>query len=363
MKKYLLYQMLFASCMFCSCRNYEKEFKQLVRELEQKGVFLHQEPDSHVAIYEENGCVMSNDLESCKVVFSPEKVFKAYSYQLNVENTGQVNVITKIKDVCLDKNEISYKGSIILTYPLYYHIYISSKKLLDENDNIRGYNCYIPTDTLFPDLKTTTWYNEDKKKDEEWNVISSNASILSDKLNTLGLKLEPLPGKLTMYFKSTSGNKVKEVLNVMKYSCDEYGIEYNIYNFQNIDEVLNFYYYIMMDVKIKTEGDDFIKLEDISKAYSDNAVRADALFKGKTLKILCKLEQINNNDNLLMFLNYKYKMTASHSLLFGGIKIEAYSNDENFANINYPANVYMEATLYSAKRGYVFTDCKMMMVK
>ena len=362
MRKYLSYVMLFSICIFSSCRNYEKEFKALKNELEQKGVYLHQAPKSYVVIYEENGCVMSNDLDSCKVVFSPEKMHKAYSYELNVENTGKINVIKKIKDIDLDKNSISYEGSMIITYPTYYHIKISSAKFSIENENIEGYEYFIPqSKALSPILKTTKFYNENKEE-ERWKVVSMNASILSDKLNSLGLALTPLPGKLTMYF-TTKGDEVTEVMNLIKYSCKEYGIEHYLYNFQNFEEIRNFYFNKMMEIKVKTEGHNFIKLEDISEEYFKNSVRADALYKEKILKIACDIKSIQNNDNLLLFRNYKYKLTASHSLLFGGIKIEAYTNDENFVNINYPAKIYMETTLKSAKSGYLFTNCKLIMVE
>ena len=75
---------------------------------------------------------------------------------------------------------------------------------------------------------------------------------------------------------------------------------------------------------------------------------------------------MQNNNNFITFLNYKYKLIQKRSVLFGGYNIEAYSNDENFINIDFPKKIYMEATMFlreSESIDYYFTDCKLIMTE
>lgn len=370
MKQYFLYLVLLMTCILSSCRNYKKEFEILKNELNQKGVLLDSKQEFYLLLYEEKGEIKANNLDSCWTIFSPKKTLKTYTYQLSIENNGNVKVTPKIENVNLYDDDISYKGEILGNNKFYIKIY--PKMLLEKNENIQfySYDNDIPN-IINPILHMTLWNGESNKVgDGEWSPMSINASILSDKLNLSGLELESLPGKLTIYFFARK-DKIIDVSNIMKYTYKDYGIEYRVNNFKSIENIRNFYYFIKekiikreKQIYLESEKQNFIKLEDIGKAFSNNSVRAEAQYKGKRLKITCKLDKIRNNDNLLTFLNYKYKLTSSYSLLFGGFNIEAYSNDENFVEFNYPANVYIEATLFSAGRGeYIFTDCNLIMIE
>ena len=57
MKRYSWYLMLLIACIFSSCRNYTKEFKQLAVELENKGTLIDKNEKLHMVLYEEDGCV------------------------------------------------------------------------------------------------------------------------------------------------------------------------------------------------------------------------------------------------------------------------------------------------------------------
>lgn len=349
---------------FCSCRDYEKEYQALMNELEQKGTLLDSDERRYLLLYEENGDVKANNLDSCWTVFSSKNTCEIYTFHLSVDNNGTIKVIPKTESINLQNDIISYKGEIMGDNDFYISIY--PQMLLLKNEYIKYYNYH--NNTLYPHLYMIdhTWENS-----AEWHSMSIDASVLSDKLNMSGLELQPLSGKLTLYFWALSTGEMHKVCNYFKYTNDDYGIEYRVENFNSIGNVRDFYHYVNQEIKnkqrqiyIESEKRNFIKLEDIGEAYSNNSVRADALYKGKRLKIACELSRIENNSGLLTSLGYKYKLTSRYSFLHGGFDIDAYTNDEKFVELNYSANVYMEATFVTNKGGkYVFTDCELIMAE
>lgn len=381
---YLLFVLL-VSCMLPSCRNYKQELKALASTLNRNGTLIDMNEEVHMLIYEEDGCIKANNMDSCWTVFSPKKPLKTYVYQISVEENGKINIITKKEDINLPINNISYgiyssfSNDIKVDNNKFSHIETTIHH--KEEGQIRWY--YYDSrqpDLVIPELSTVSIFSEfgeeadsyEEMRDASWNSVSVNASLLSDKLNetyqSLGMELEPLPGTLTVYFRANKNGKVENISNIMKYSSEAYGLLYKVETFKNIDEISNFYYNISMNIReiqrknyIESEKHNFIKIEDIDKAYKANFVRADEQYKGKIVRVACSLDQIKKNDNIIFFTDYKYKL--SYSNLFG-FDIVAYSNDENLVNLNYPANIYMEATLYSAEKGnYIFTNCQLMMVE
>lgn len=347
---YLLFVLL-VSCMLPSCRNYKQELKTLASTLNRNGTLIDMNEEVHMLIYAEDGCVKANDMDSCWIVFSPKNPLKTYVYQVSVEEKG-INVIAKKEKINIDKHNISYGKYIGYSTDIItddkgnfshfeINIYPKDNKIIDKyNYDSRN------SEMLIPELKTTNLryeFGEEAKdfkemqKDNSWNSISFSASLLSDKLNETynfsGMELEPLPGTLTVYFRANKNGKVEKISDIMKYSSEAYGLLYKVETFKNIDEISNFYYNISMNIReiqrknyIESEKHNFIKIEDIDKAYKANFVRADEQYKGKIVRVACSLDQIKKNDNIIFFTDYKYKL--SYSNLFG-FDIVAYSNDEN----------------------------------
>lgn len=385
MKRFHLYLLLLIASIFCSCRNYTKEFNQLAFELETKGTLIDKNEKLHMVLYEEDGCVKANDLDTCWVVFSPHNQLKTYQYQIDIGNKG-INVTSKIENVKI--GDISYRRyfgrssdpSIITDNSdklSYFRIIIYPK----ENNNVERYEFDSRNPNLIiPELHTTSLNKEFGEKEDysydDWSSISSDASFISDKLNSLyessEMKFEPLPGTITVYFKTNNG-KIDQISDVMKYVNEDYNIRYKLEDFKGIDAFVNFYYSlnkeianIQQQMNFEEIKKAFIDISELDKLYSENAARADLLYKGKRVKISCKIEKMQNNNNLITFLNYKYKLIQKRSVLFGGYNIEAYSNDDNFINIDFPRKIYMEATMFlreSESIDYYFTDCKLIMTE
>lgn len=386
MKQFHLYLLLLIASIFCSCRNYTKEFKQLTFELETKGTLIDKNEKLHMVLYEEDGCVKANDLDTCWIVFSPQNQLNTYKYQLDIDDKG-IHVIAKIEKINIKNDIISYGKN-----------YLSSSKsiITDSNGKLSHFNLTIyPNDNnnikwyeydsrksnlIIPELHSTSLEKEFGEKDtynnDYWNSISIDASFISDKLNSLyessEMKFEPLSGTITVYFKTNNG-KIDQISDVMKYINEDYNIRYKLEDFKGIDAFVNFYYSLNQEIaniqqqmnfeEIKKA---FIDISELDKLYSENAARADLLYKGKRVKISCKIEKMQNNNNLITFLNYKYKLIQKRSVLFGGYNIEAYSNDENFINIDFPKKIYMEATMFLRENesiDYYFTDCKLIMTE
>lgn len=111
---------------------------------------------------------------------------------------------------------------------------------------------------------------------------------------------------------------------------------------------------------IEEKKKEFINIEDLHDMYVDNAARTDMIYKGKRIKITCKIERMENNNNLLLYTNYNYKLNSKNSFLWGGFNIDAYTNDENFININFPTQIYMDAILVLRDGvDYIFRDCNL----
>lgn len=387
MKRFHLYLLLLIASIFCSCRNYTKEFNQLAYELESKGTLIDKNEKLHMVLYEEDGCVKANDLDTCWVVFSPQNTFKTYTYIPDIGKKG-MNIILKIENINLGKLNISYpKYSIDRLNKIktnsknkfsHFEFTIHNKENCDE---ILWYNYDSRNPHLIiPELPTTSIKKEFGEKDDYsndyWNSISSDASFISDKLNSLyessDMKFETLSGTITVYFKTNNG-KIDQISDVMKYVNEDYNIRYKLEDFKGIDAFVNFYYSlnkeianIQQQMNFEEIKKAFIDISELDKLYSENAARADLLYKGKRVKISCKIEKMQNNNNLITFLNYKYKLIQKRSVLFGGYNIEAYSNDENFINIDFPKKIYMEATMFLRENesiDYYFTDCKLIMTE
>lgn len=386
MKQFHLYLLLLIASIFCSCRNYTKEFKQLTFELETKGTLIDKNEKLHMVLYEEDGCVKANDLDTCWIVFSPQNQLNTYKYQLDIDDKG-IHVIAKIEKINIKNDIISYGKN-----------YLSSSKsiITDSNGKLSHFNLTIyPNDNnnikwyeydsrksnlIIPELHSTSLEKEFGEKDtynnDYWNSISIDASFISDKLNSLyessEMKFEPLSGTITVYFKTNNG-KIDQISDVMKYINEDYNIRYKLEDFKGIDAFVNFYYSlnkeianIQQQMNFEEIKKAFIDISELDKLYSENAARADLLYKGKRVKISCKIEKMQNNNNFITFLNYKYKLIQKRSVLFGGYNIEAYSNDENFINIDFPKKIYMEATMFlreSESIDYYFTDCKLIMTE
>lgn len=389
MKQFHLYLLLLTASIFCSCRNYTKEFNQLAFELESKGALIDKNEKLHMVLYEEDGCVKANDLDTCWVVFSPHNQLKTYQYQIDIGNKG-INVTSKIENVKI--GDISYRRyfgrssdpSIITDNSdklSYFRIIIYPK----ENNNVERYEFDSRNPNLIiPELHTTSLNKEFGEKDDYsndyWNSISSDASFISDTLNSLfnssGIEYENLSGNITVYFKTKNG-KIDKISDVMKYINEDYNMRYKVETFKTIDDVSNFYYNINIEKReyeermkeierkkyIESEKNNFIKFEQIANDFSNNSVKASEFYKGKRLKVACKLYKIENNNNLFYW-DYKYKLESAYYLFTEGFFIRAYTNDVNFVNLNYPSTVYMETTLSEMDGGtLIFSNCKLIMVE
>lgn len=390
MKRFHLYLLLLIASIFCSCRNYTKEFNQLAFELETKGTLIDKNEKLHMVLYEEDGCVKANDLDTCWVVFSPHNQLKTYQYQIYIDNKG-INVTSKIENVNINTNEISYGKN-----------YLSSLKsiITDNDDKLSHFNLTIyrkdntikwyeydsrNPNLIIPELHTTSLNKEFGEKNDYsndyWNSISSDASFISDTLNSLfnssEIEYENLSGNITIYFKTKNG-KIDKISDVMKYINEDYDMRYKVETFKSIDDVSNFYYNINIGKReyedrikeiekreyIEAQKLNYKKFEEIANDYSNNSVRADGFYKGRRLKVACKLYKIEKNNNLLTYLNYKYKLTSGYYLFTEGALVEAYTNDENFVNLNYPTTVYMEATMNERDGSTcIFSDCKLIMAE
>lgn len=388
MKRTIWYLLLFTASIFCSCRNYTKEFNQLAIELENKGTLIDKNEKLHMLLYEEDGCVKANDLDTSWVVFSPYNQLKTYQYQIDIGNKG-INVTSKIENVKI--GDISYRRyygrlsdpSIITDNSdklSYFRIIIYPK----ENNNVERYEFDSRNPNLIiPELPTINLNKEFGEKEDysydDWSSISSDASFISDTLNSLfnssGIEYENLSGNITIYFKTKNG-KIDKISNVMKYINEDYDMRYKVETFKSIDDVSNFYYNINIEKReyedrikeiekreyIEAQKLNYKKFEEIANDYSNNSVRADGFYKGRRLKVACKLYKIEKNNNLFTYLKYKYKLTSGYYLFTEGALIEAYTNDENFVNLNYPSTVYMEATMNERDGSTcIFSDCKLIM--
>ena len=255
MKQFHLYLLLLIASIFCSCRNYTKEFKQLTFELETKGTLIDKNEKLHMVLYEEDGCVKANDLDTCWIVFSPQNQLNTYKYQLDIDDKG-IHVIAKIEKINIKNDIISYGKN-----------YLSSSKsiITDSNGKLSHFNLTIyPNDNnnikwyeydsrksnlIIPELHSTSLEKEFGEKDtynnDYWNSISIDASFISDKLNSLyessEMKFEPLSGTITVYFKTNNG-KIDQISDVMKYINEDYNIRYKLEDFKGIDAFVNFYY-------------------------------------------------------------------------------------------------------------------------
>lgn len=392
MKRFYLYLLLLTASIFCSCRNYTKEFNQLAIELENKGTLIDKNEKLHMLLYEENGCVKANDLDTSWVVFSPQNTFKTYTYIPEIGEKG-MNIILKIENINIGKLNISYpKYSMDRLHKIktnsknqfsHFEFTIHNK---ENSDEILWYNYDSRNPNLIiPELPTTSLKKEFGEKDDYnndyWSSISSDASFISDTLNSLfnssGIEYENLSGNITIYFKTKNG-MIDKISDVMKYINEDYDMRYKVETFKSIDDVSNFYYNINIEKReyedrikeiekreyIEAQKLNYKKFEEIASDYSNNSVRADGFYKGRRLKVVCKLYKIEKNNNLFTYLKYKYKLTSGYYLFTEGALIEAYTNDENFVNLNYPSTIYMEATMNERNGSTcIFSDCKLMMTE
>ena len=73
----------------------------LARLLKEDGaeiVFIDKNEKLHMVLYEEDGCVKANDLDTCWIVFSPQNQLNTYKYQLDIDDKG-MHVIAKIENI------------------------------------------------------------------------------------------------------------------------------------------------------------------------------------------------------------------------------------------------------------------------
>ena len=389
MKRYSWYLMLLIACIFSSCRNYTKEFKQLAFELENKGTLIDKNEKLHMVLYEEDGCVKANDLDTCWIVFSPQNQLNTYKYQLDIDDKG-MHVIAKIENINIKNDIISYGKNYLSFFKSI--ITDSNGKLShfnltiypNDNTNIKWYEYDSRKPNLIiPELHTTSFEKEFGEKDNynnDWNSISIDASFISDKLNTLfnssEIEHENISGIFTVYFKTKNG-EIEQISNTMKYVNEDYDMRYKVKPFKSIDDISNFYYNINIEKRmyeekmkeierkkyIESEKKNFIKFEKIANDFSNNSVKASEFYKGKILKVACKLYKIENNNNLFYW-DYKYKLESAYYLFTEGFFIRAYTNDVNFVNLDYPSTVYMETTLSEMDGGtLIFSNCKLIMVE
>ncbi len=376
----VLFYLILLSFMTVSCKDYDKAFSEKLNSLQEMGYdILDYNSEIHTVVYNENGVIKLDNLDSCKEIFSYKNTYKTYLYKIDSDSVGKLTVNEIEKEVELRKNFES-KASIKLNRSNEY-----SHVILE----IKCKNCLKPeygeqqTDTyryntrsrslLIPILPCVDIVSRLKGKQEEkdnpnmlWYEISQDPFSLSYnfvKDYSIWEHVWQKTGKMFVYFQvSQYSGRVLRVFDKFLYYNESYDLSYQVNCFNNRGEALDFFKSINNEISTIDFKDDFIDIEYLHDKYIENRVQAERLYSGKRLKILIKLNEIKKNDNILRYLGYKYKSEQICSLLFGGHNIEVYTNDENFIKYDYPLVVYMEADFNSyADNQYIFTNCKLVM--
>lgn len=93
MKIRLLYWILLGLIIFSSCKNYKRELHVILNNLENSGIqILDTNMECHTVIYNDNGTIMANNVDTSWVVLSPLSNTYTYSYYLGANTNGGIDV-------------------------------------------------------------------------------------------------------------------------------------------------------------------------------------------------------------------------------------------------------------------------------
>lgn len=393
MKIRLLYWILLGLIIFSSCKNYKRELHVILNNLENSGIqILDTNMECHTVIYNDNGTIMANNVDTSWVVLSPLSNTYTYSYYLGANTNGGIDVKLKKVKIDLLKSTIYHTAKIKLDENKNFsHVLIdlSFRNIdsIDKETSSYSFNSNF-SDILVPKLPTVKLKDEfdtGKETNEyyylnKWHKVSENGLNLCNILEVNLEKLYPFymekeqTGEITAYFTINDFGAVENLAEYIKYSNSYYDLYYKFPLIKTTSNASDFFYNInefMLEVSkqralaqekmiIEEKKKEFINIEDLHDMYVDNAARTDMIYKGKRIKITCKIERMENNNNLLLYTNYNYKLNSKNSFLWGGFNIDAYTNDENFININFPTQIYMDAILVLRDGvDYIFRDCNL----
>ncbi len=382
-----------------SCtKNYPKELGKLVAKCqkESKPVIAVSQV-KHFVIYKEGDAFWIDNLdEPAHEILSANKKMERKSYWMMFDDNGtpHVKVEESFREMELGKGFFGRNESTKNTVGYVYPYTESNIKLVNDEvltftysevfedrggDNFTSksqYVYYLSNPNTFFESQISPIMNEDGSRKDR---VKSSAGSLADAILPVFEGDEIFPYRsnaeaaIAGYFEwnfmvDKSGNVINKD-ECLYYKNDIYNkrMVYNLSEFATKRKATNVLKAINDTIKycqireyVNQVQKEAVPIYEIAKAYN-NQIAANKKYKNKIVTVECTLDQLVKPD--IFNSKYKYKMRSEYAQFFSvNYNIAAYTDDEKFMELTYPAKVVMRAKLvYGSQTDFYFEDCELLL--